>query len=252
MSIPPPPPRRTPSPIASPPPPDLEARAARRAESQESARRRPRLIVAAVVAVVLVAVGVAVVLAGGGTDEALEASTSVNLEVGHLTVESVNPFEGTPKTFSADARDTALTAVETYVHDATVVALRKGTASDTTLAAVFDEAAVTRLAGTDRALLVDEGLPKAVGKIAVKSPPVALTALMDRDGTIVLITASVDLDIKAQSRRGTTTITRTGTLVLSPQADDSWRITSWTLHVARGGPGVTASPTDATSTTVAT
>jgi len=255
MSLPPPPPRRRPpSPAPSPPPPDLAARGARRAESSTSERRRPPLlIVAAVVVVALALVGVGVVvLGGGGKDEPqLDASTSVELTLGDLTVETVNSFNSGAE-FPTEASDAALAVLESYVQEATVVPLRKGKANGTTLAELFDEPAVARLAGTDRGLLLDEGLPKAVGKVTVKSPPVALTALMDRDGKVVLVTATVDLDIKAQARHGVMTVKRTGTLVLRPQLDASWKITAWTLHVERGGPGVAASPTDPTTTTVAT
>ncbi len=257
MSIPPPPPRRrAPGPAASnapsPPPPDPEARAARRAQSNGGAPRS-RLLVGAVVlvAVALIAIGVAVVTSGGGKDTPpLDTSTSVQLALGELSVESVIPFDSVAANFPADASDAALAVVEAYVHEATVMPLRKTVVNDAKLATIFDEAAVARLATTDRAVLFDEGLPKAIGKLTVSGGPVAFTALLDSSKAVVMVTATIDLDVAARAKKGTMTVKRTGTLVLSKQLDATWKITAWTLHVERGGPGVAATP-ESTTTTVA-
>jgi hypothetical protein len=257
MSIPPPPPRRRASEpadanVPSPPPVDPEARAARRAESKSGAPRSKLLLGAVVlVAVALIAVGVVVVSGGGGKDTPeLDKSTSVQLTLGELLVESVNPFNAT---FPTDASDAALAVVEAYVHEATVLPLRNGAVTQTALPELFDDAAVTYLAtATDRAVLFDEGLPKAVGKVTVEGVPVALTVLLDNNKAPKLLTATLDLEIEAQSKTGLMTVHRTGSLVLSPQLDGSWKITAWTLHVERAGPGVTPTPTDATTTTTVT
>jgi hypothetical protein len=133
-----------------------------------------------------------------------------------------------------------------------VVPLRKGKAVDAKLATIFDQAAIARLAGTDRTLLLDEGLPKAVGRIDVTTPPVAMTGLADSEGKLLLVTATIDLAVEARAKRGVMTIQRTGSLVFIQQGDGSWLITGWTLHVERGGPGVATAPTTVptTATTV--
>ncbi|MSO79496.1 MAG: hypothetical protein EXQ79_07790 [Acidimicrobiia bacterium] len=252
MSIPPPPPRRrAPDPAAastpSPPPPDPVARAARRAQSKRRAPRS-RLLLAGVVlvAVALVAVGVVVVSGGGNDTASLDKGTTVQLALGDLSVESVNPFEAE---FPPDASKAALALIETYVHDATIEPLRTGAVTDAALAEIFDDAALAQLATADRAVLLDEGLPKAIGKVTVEGIPIELTVLKDANKNLMLISATIDIEIKAQSKKGLVTIHRTGALVLIPQLDATWKITAWTLHVERGGPGVVATPTDATTTT---
>ena len=61
-------------------------------------------------------------------------------------------------------------------------------------------------------LLVDEGLPKAVGKVTVTAAPVPLTGLSTQDGKVLLVTAGIDFDIKAAAEKGIVTIKRTGVL----------------------------------------
>lgn len=258
MSTPPPPPRRrAPAPgaadsaVPSPPPVDPEARAARRAESNSGGPRSKLLLGAvALVAIALVAVGVVVATGGGGKDTPpLDKSTTVQLTLGDLLVESVNPFEAN---FPPAASDAALAAIEAYVQDATVEPLRKGAVNEAKLAEIFDDAAVAYLATADRAVLLDEGLPKAIGKVTVEGVPITLTVLLDNNKVPVLITATIDLAIEAQSKNGVMTVKRTGALVLAAQLDATWKITAWTLHVERGGPGVTPTPTDPTATTTTT
>ncbi|MEX0665043.1 MAG: hypothetical protein WD598_09795 [Acidimicrobiia bacterium] len=255
MSFPPPPPRRnapgatSPTSVPAPPPVDPDARAARRAEEGGSSRRRTALWIVASVAVVAMIVGGLVVALGGGGKE-LDTSTTVELELGEIGVESVATLKETD--FPPEARQAVLATIGQYVDEGTAVPLRKRKADETKLAEIFDQAAVVRLAGTDRSLLLDEGLPKVVGKVTVTSPPVALIALSDANGEVLLVSAEVDFAVKARAQRGVITVQRTGTLVLTPQSDGSWKITGWTLHVERGGPGVAASPTAAppTATTV--
>jgi hypothetical protein len=141
----------------------------------------------------------------------------------------------------------------TYVEDGIVAPLRKGTADDAALATVFDEAAVAALAGPERAIVLDEGLPKAVGKVTVTTPPVPLTVLVDKDGNAVAASAGVQLAVSARAAKGIVQITRTGSFVFAPDGAGGWKITGWTLSTDRGGPGVTPSSTAAsvTTTTVA-
>jgi hypothetical protein len=173
----------------------------------------------------------------------------VDLKVGDTKIESVSAPLALPTEFPPDIRDKVLKAIDTYVEKGIVVGLRTGKADDTGLALVFDPGATARLAGSDRAVLLDEGLPKAVGKVTVTTPPVPLTALSGVDGKVVLVTAGINLDIKARAEKGVVTISRAGDLVFALQITGDWRITGWTLHVGRSGPGVTPSPTTTTPTT---
>lgn len=189
---------------------------------------------------------------GGKDTPPLDTSTSVKLALGELSVESVVSFFSDKAQFPTDASAAALAVIESYVREATVEPLRTGAVTETALAEIFDDAAVAYLATADRSVLFDEGLPKAVGKVIVEGTPIALTLLLDANKAPVLITATIDLQIKAQSKKGLMTVTRTGALVLHQQLDATWKITAWTLHVERGGPGVAATPTDSTATTTTT
>lgn len=203
-------------------------------------------------AVALIAVGIVVTSGGGGKEEPkLDTTTSVQLERGELFVESVVPFDAIPSNFPAEASDAAMALLEAYVQEATIEPLRTGTIKDTALPEIFDGPAVARLATLDRAVLLDEGLPKAVGKVTVEGTPIGLTALLDDRKNAVLITASIDIEITAESKKGLMTVSRIGALVLSRQLDATWKITAWSLHVDRSGPGVTPTPTEPTTTTVA-
>lgn len=206
------------------------------------------MIVAGVVVIALIAVGAVLVLSGGGgkSKPTLKASTSVDLKVGATKVESVSTPVPLPTELPADVRDKVLAAIGAYVDEGIVAPLRKGTVDDAKLSVAFDTAAAARLTGTDRAVLVDEGLPKAIGEVVVKTPPVPLTALSEVDGKIVLVAADVVLDISSRSQQGVTKISRTGTLVFALQITGDWKITAWTLHVDRSGAGFAPATTSTT------
>jgi hypothetical protein len=211
-----------------------------------SNRKRTLLIVGAVL-VVLVLAGSALALASGGgggsAGPEFKASTAVDLQAGETNVE----FLGfTAPAFPSGVRDQILSSIGTYVEDGVVKPLRKGKADDAGLATVFDDAAVARLTGPERAILIDEGLPKAVGKVTVTTPAVAMTALADKGDALVLISASVDFKVKAQAEKGAVTIQRTGSFVFAPDQNGTWKITGWTLNVTRGGNAI---PPDTAPTT---
>jgi hypothetical protein len=141
-----------------------------------------------------------------------------------------------------------MAAVTRYVKAATVTPLRRGVINQEDLGRVVDPAVITRLGGPDRATLLDEGLPKAVGMFTTRARPVALTALADADGRIVVVTAQLTVDTIGKNERGRFHVVRTGELVLSPQPDGSWRIAGYDLTVDRSGKGLEPAVTSAPST----
>lgn len=212
----------------------------------DDGRHRWLLLGGGLVAVLLIG-GAALALSGGGDDEKsepkFEASTSVDLEAGEAKVESV----GFPPEFPNDVGDQLLATMGAYVDRASVTPLRTGTADEVQLAEIFDAPAAARLTTPERGVLVDEGFPNAIGKIKVTSPPVALTALAERDGTIVLASTALDLRITARAEKGTIKIHRVGSLVYVPDGSGGWKITAWTVAVERSGPGVTVPTTTPTT-----
>ena len=215
--------------------------------------RRWGLIAAAVIAVVVVAAGAFVLLSGGSDTKSgptFKASTAVDLQPGETTAAAASPFSGT---VPPEVPGQILSVLGTYVEDGIVAPLRKGKADDAALATVFDPAAIAALVGDQRAIVLDEGLPKAVGKVTVTTPPVPLTVLLDKDGKAIAVSAGVQLAVTARVEKGNVQINRTGTFVFAPDAAGGWKITGWTLSTDRGGPGVTPTSTAAsvTTTTVA-
>jgi hypothetical protein len=202
--------------------------------------------IAIVVAVVLVVTG-----GDDGSEPGFKASTSVELTAGETSISRVAFRPNAPTELAPEVQDQILGILSRYVDEGTVAPLRSGKADDAVLAELFDGPAVARLAGTDRAVLLDEGLPKAVGKVDGSSPPVAMAALENADGNVVFVSAAVELTITAETETGTVEIARAGSIVLAPDPTTGWKITGWTLHVDRAGPGVAKPVTTSPPTTTA-
>jgi hypothetical protein len=158
----------------------------------------------------------------------------VTLAPGEVTVFKTGEA---PDTLPDDVRTAVMTALTGYTNAATVKPLRKGVADDAALATALAPAVAARLSGTDRAVLVDEGLPKSKGRITVTGAPVVLTGLADGGGGIVVVTAGIDTTTTTKTTKGKLTIKRTGELVFEPD-NGTWKISGYTLTVDRVGKGV--------------
>ena len=168
----------------------------------------------------------------------------VRISPGEVTVYKVGDA---PETIPDDVRAAVMGTVTSYVNAATVTPLRKGKlADDAVLAPMLAPPVAARLAGPDRATLVDEGLPKATAKVVVSSAPVALTGLADRNGNIVVVTAAVDATTKTKTAKGKLSIRRAGELVFEPD-NGTWKISGYSFIVDRTGKSV---PGATTTTTV--
>jgi hypothetical protein len=210
------------------------------------------VIGAAAVVLVLVVVGLAaggVFSSGGGGGGGSSTATtkphdtdSVTLTAGAAKVEAPILFTKFPD----GVADAVMGAVTKYVDDGIVTALRKGHADDADLAGVVDAGVTAQLAGADRGVLFDEGLPAATGKLTVTGAPVDETALVGTDGRAAIVVAGIHLDVTATTKRGPVHITRTGDLQFAPDATGAWKLTGYDLTVNREGKGV---PTAAAGTT---
>jgi hypothetical protein len=199
-------------------------------------------VVVVVAAVVVGALAVAGVFGGdsggGGSGSATRSTTSkasddVQLTAGATSVQG--PVLVTA--FPAGVGDQVLESLRRYVDGATVRALHTGKAA-AGLASVVDPGVTAQLAGPDRSVLVDEGLPKATGAVDVRGPAVPLTALVDADGKPLLVIATVQLDVTTATGRGAVHIVRAGDLDFVPAADGTWQLTGYDLTVRRDGKGV--------------
>ena len=183
----------------------LPTRAERRA--QEHRRSRAWVAVGAAVLVV-VAVVVGVLVFSGGGDESSDggggdgeqasrpvANTNVTLMAGDVTAESAGP----PVSVAPEITSGVIDLIGRYIEIATVEPLRNAQPAGD-LSGIFDVAALAKATGPDRALLVDEGLPQVTGDLDVAAQPVAITGLGDQAGNLVLVTATLTLDITGDSR----------------------------------------------------
>jgi len=162
--------------------------------------------------------------------------------IGDVTIYKVG---NDPDTIPDDVRAKILAAISTYGNAATVKPLQTGVVDDASLATTLGPAATQRAAGGDRGALVDEGIPKAAGRIVVNTLPLKLTGLADADGHIVVVTARLDSIARTRTERGAITISRKGDLVFTPDGD-TWKIDGYDLAVERSGKGLVA-PTTATT-----
>ena len=181
-------------------------------------------------------------LATAGSASAKPRKPLVKITIGDVTVYKVG---NDPETIPDDVRTKVLAAVSTYVNAATVKPLQTGAVDDAALATTLGPAATQRATGLDRVTLVDEGIPKAAGRIVVNTLPVKLTALADASGRIVVVTARLDSIARTRTEKGAITISRKGDLVFTPEGD-TWKIDGYDLAVERSGKGL-AIPTTATT-----
>ena len=232
---------------------EAPSRAARREQ-----QKRTRLLVGiggGILAIALIAVVVALV-AGGGDDGKKTAaeettvapSTTVSLQLGDVSTDSAGP----PAQLTPEQADAVLKVVTDYVDAASVDPLRTAQPAGD-LSGIFDAAALARVAGVDRGVMVDEGLPKVTGDLTVTAKPVDVVALADQGGAIVLATASLDLEITgdAHVKAGPLKVARRGDLVLAPDASGAWKVTSFNILVSRTGAGLDPTTTTAAAPTAA-
>ncbi len=139
---------------------------------------------------------------------------------------------GVPGTLGDEERDAVLAALATYVDEAT---LRPLAGRRARLGAV-EPALRSSLDAAQRDVALDGGLPRAAGRIRVRSAPVPLVALLDPGGDVALVGASLDVTVRARTRLGPLAVHRRGELVLTP-ADGGWQVTGFRLEVGREVPG---------------
>jgi hypothetical protein len=208
-----------------------------RTDQRHGSRRRKIFALAgAVVAVVVVLVAVLVIFFrdgndSNGDDDAAFGPTIVQVDPGNVVSETAGPAA----TFPEDQRDVIVKKVRDYVEKATVEPLRSGKAAKG-LDQIFDAAAITALQGPDGDVMLDQGLPQVIGKLKAVSQPIAINALADNAGAWVMVSASLDLDVKGGLDDGTLQIVRTGELLFVPDAGE-WKVTAFDVAVERKGPG---------------
>ena len=228
-----------------------------RAERRDGSRDRRRKLLlgigGGVVALAVVAL-IIVLVAGGGDETAkkqhtattLAPGTKLTVELGDVSTDSAGP----PAQFTPEQSQAVLKVIRDYLTIATVEPLRSAKPAGD-LAGVFDPAAVVTATGVDRPVMLDERLPQVTGDLDVAAYPVAILALADQNGAIVLATAKLDVDIAGGTKvkGGPLHILRRGDLVLAPDASGAWKVTGYSMVVARIGAGLDPTTTTAATTT---
>jgi hypothetical protein len=235
-----------------------------RAELRDQSRKRQsaknrRLLLGiggGVLVVAIIAVVVAVVARSGGdtgTSSAEQAATvpvakmNVSLRLGNVSADSAGP----PAQLAPEQKQAIMKVVGDYLEGATVDPLRSAKPAGD-LSALFDAGALARVTGVDRGVMLDEGLPRVTGDLDIAAQPVGIVALADQSGTIVLATATIDLDIKGVTvMKGVKPlrILRKGDLVLAPDPSGAWKVTAFNIAVARTGAGLDPTTTTAPTST---
>lgn len=102
------------------------------------------------------------------------------------------------------------------------------------LSPFFTPPALDRLAAspTDRAALVDEGLPPASQQVLVEAADLALSTLAASDGRVAVVLADLNLKIHAVGPTIDVDVVRTGMITLVFQ-DGRWKIDSYEVRVSR-------------------
>lgn len=172
------------------------------------------------------------------------AGTAVTIAAGPVTIAS----SGTEGTLSDADRAAVVDTVRRYVTAASIDPLQGRPVGDLTV--VFTPSAVAQVKGHDHAAMLDDRLPKATGKVTAVAKPLAMTALGDPTGAIVLVGVNLDLHLEAAAAKGPVDVQRTGGLVLAKDGD-TWKIASYRVTVTRTGAGLPPAAAS-TSTTAST
>ena len=191
------------------------------------------------------AVAVAACSGGGGksaSTSTTRSGTAVTIAAGPVTIAA----SGAAATLSDADRTAVVDTVRRYVTAASIDPLQGRPVGE--LAVVFTPSATTQVKGPDRAAMLDDELPKATGKVTATATPLAMTALSDPTGAIVLVGVNLDLHLRAAAAKGPVDVKRTGALVLAKDGD-SWKIASFRVTVDRTGAGLP--PTAASTSTTA-
>jgi hypothetical protein len=123
-----------------------------------------------------------------------------------------------------------LATLNRYLDGAVVSPMRSGRAA-ADLPGIFTATAAQRLAGPDRATLVEEVEPGA-GRGRVDDASARLTGLLDSGGSILMVAAKVDVVLRTGASGAETRVARSGELVLVPDGG-AWRIDGYDLRVTR-------------------
>lgn len=136
-----------------------------------------------------------------------------------------------PATFDATWKG-VLATLNRYLDAGVLTPLRSGgPAGDLTPLFTASAAARVMTPGPERAAFIDEGLAPATA-VRRDAAVATLTALAGTDGAMSVVTARLDLRLRAEVDGTPLSIARTGELVLMPEGG-TWKIDAYDIRVSR-------------------
>lgn len=173
------------------------------------------------------------------TTEPEKLEVAIDLEAGPTAVTSAGPDVA----LAPEIIEAVMGVVDGYVDEAVAGPLATGKPAKD-LERFFGLRVITNVGpdGANRAALTEEGVPRATDDVTITAEPVALTALADPAGNVLMVNAALDLRLKTKVEGGPIEIVRTGELLLEP-FEGKWQITGYDLEVRR----TTASGTTTTT-----
>jgi len=185
---------------------------------------------------------------GGGGDEkageptatTAEVSAAAQLERGEVAVHSA----GADVALDTAAQAAVMDVAQRYVDAAVLSPIVDGELGSD-FPALFEDALRERATTADAGALTDQGVPEATGSPKVEATPVRIDALADPAGTIVLLGATFEIDVKAPSAGGEYRVHRANDFTLAPGADGTWLVTGYRVVATRELPDAPATTTTA-------
>lgn len=136
--------------------------------------------------------------------------------------------DGAPESFQP-VRTQVAEALDRYLDKAVLSPLRSGQPAGD-LSALFAGTAVERVAGPDRAALVDEGLPPVIG-VAVERATALVAVLAGPGAEAGFASARISMLVTGIVGAAPLTVERTGELILGRDGD-TWKITGYEIRVS--------------------
>lgn len=167
--------------------------------------------------------------AAGGTIAAPTTALPAPPERFEIETFDVAAAEGTPDSFGP-VLDRVAAALDRYLDMAVLAPLRSGGPAED-LSPVFAGAAAERVAGPDRAALVDEGLPP-LGGLVLEKASAKVAVLAGRGGEAGFATASIVTVVKGVVGTVPLTVERFGNVELEPDGA-TWKITGYEIRVSK-------------------
>ncbi|MGH8979046.1 MAG: hypothetical protein ACRDV7_13290 [Acidimicrobiia bacterium] len=140
------------------------------------------------------------------------------------------------------AKQAVLGQSQRYVDTAVLAPLVDG-AVGAEYAGLFDAAVNANATGADKAALTEEGTAPVTTSPNVTATPVRFDGLADRNGALLLVATTFDLDVAGDTEAGPIQIHRTNQLTFAPQPNGTWAITAYRVGVTHSTPDATTSTT---------